>query len=885
MKRILPFSILLLTAAAAQAQQVDTLARLNPTHTDSLISHHCEIIIRAEQINIPAFTTIQPALMRIAGVQVTPYSGAPGTWATVRIRGATNLTGSSQPLYVVDGVPVYNTDVTPERWANTDSFFQTNNSSVYPNIPTPNTPNANPLLDLPVDDVAQITVLRGAAATAQYGLQGANGVILISTRQGADGRTQPQPLRVNYSGWGGVQQVRQRYELLNGRQYAELVNTAAATYLNSQPPYSAADLSSLQEVDWQDELFRPAGIQSHNLSVDGLTGNTRYYAAADYLNQAGVVVKSGMSRGSLRLNLDQQLTDKLRVGLRTSASQTDQHYPGQQLDAGPLIQGFLQGIPSVPARTAYYSSYVPEPRYALDNFFQTARTRRLITQLNATYQLTPSLSLSARGSREKVDAEGLGFSPDGVGAGPRPVVRTTTSTTTARNWVVDAALRYEHTFLDNHAVTAALHYLRQQDQRELEYNYKSSSSGSFFRAEEKRPALHSPSVVGGDTNAGRYEVQASMRTEFDSGNNASDKKVWLPGGQLSWHINKENFLVGNTQLTDLTLWGGSGKTGSFFSASRTTQHDAGLRAGLLGGRLTLEVAAYQRRTSRAQSSFLLTVPTPVGMSTFYTLSDITLLNKGLELSIGSSWQAGPLAGSSGLNAATNRNEVAEILPINGFDSFAPNGPEAGQPVSRFFVYELDGTSPAGTFNAGQRRYADRNKDGSRNYGDAYYENSGLPRYSLSFTQQLRFKRFQLDAQLDGLFGYQIQNSALLRLDLPSGYTNSTVRALNYWTPANQNTSVPRAGVGIGPYPLPTNADLENGSHLRLSQLTLSYEVLCTDTRKISVWVGGQNLFVTGPYRGFDPNVSSGGAGAYYAGQDTGVYPVARVWQLGLRGQF
>ncbi|UOQ53746.1 TonB-dependent receptor plug domain-containing protein [Hymenobacter cellulosivorans] len=881
MKQLVLVTPFLLTTLAARAQQPDTLAR---PATDSLRLISCGATSVTEQINLPAFTTIQPALSRIAGVQVTPYSGAPGAWATVRIRGAGNVTGSSQPLYVVDGVPVYNTDVTPERWDNRNPFYPTKDNSSFPNIATPSALGANPLLDLPVDDVDQIIVLRGAAATAQYGMQGSNGVILISTRQGADGRTQDQPLRVRYSGWGGVQQVRQRYELLNGRQYAQLANAATASSFGRPLPYSTADLSSLQEVDWQDELFRPAAVQSHNLSVDGLAGNTRYYVAADYLNQAGVIVKSGMSRGSLRFNLDQQITQKLRVGVRASASQTNQHHAGQELDAGSLVRSYLLGIPAVPARTS--SSYSPPaPRYALDDYSQTARTRRLVTQLNATYQFSPSLSLTARGSREKVDAEGLDYTPNGFGPGPVPVERTGTATTLAHNWVVAATLRFERTFREQHAVTAALNYLRQQDQRELEYTYEGMYSGGFLRSEEKRLAIHSPSVVAAYTYAGRYEAQASMRTEFASGENASDKKVWLPGGQLSWHINKERFLADHPRLTDLTLWAGSGKTSSFFVTDRTTQHDAGLRAGLLGGSLTLEVAAYQRRTSHSQASFLALVPTTIGIINLPTFPNITLLNKGLELTVGGSWQVGPVRGFSQLSAATNRNEVTELNPGDDFGRTVPSNLEVGQPVSRFRVYEADGTFPVGHPSAGQQRYADRNNDGHRDFGDIYYEGTGLPRYSLNFSQQLRLKHFQLDAQFDGLFGYQIQNSTLLRLDAPSGFANSSVRALNYWTPANQDTSVPRPGFANFSSPVPTNEDLENGSHVRLSQLTLSYEVLNTGPRKVSVWVGGQNLFVTGPYRGFDPNVSSGGAGPYYAGQDAGVYPVARMWQLGLRGQF
>ncbi|WP_460504101.1 TonB-dependent receptor plug domain-containing protein, partial [Hymenobacter agri] len=201
MPRSLPLATVLLAAAAVRAQQpVDSLASRPATvvPADSSRRSICVDPVTIVEQRLPTFTTIQPALTRVAGVQVTPYSGAPGAWSTVRIRGIANVTGSSQPLYVVDGVPAYNFEVSPEIWSASEGFFRS------PSTVTPHTPTANPLLDIPVEDIAQVEVLKGAAATARYGMQGTNGVILISTRRGADGGTTPQPLRVRYAGWGGV---------------------------------------------------------------------------------------------------------------------------------------------------------------------------------------------------------------------------------------------------------------------------------------------------------------------------------------------------------------------------------------------------------------------------------------------------------------------------------------------------------------------------------------------------------------------------------------------------------------------------------------------------------------------------------------------------------
>ena len=882
MIRILPVGILLLvTTAAAQGQPVGPLA---PPATDSLGALRLGAIREPSTIQVSRqllpLTTVQPALSRVAGVQVTPYSGAPGAWSTVRIRGVANVTGSSQPLYVVDGVPAYNTDVTPEKWDGSSGGIDRNGSSSTL-LHTPHTPTANPLLDIPVEDIATVEVLKGAAATARYGMQGTNGIILITTKRGADGQLAPQPLRVRYAGWGGVQQVRQRYALLNARQFAGIANEAAAT--NGRPaPYSPTDLTSLSETDWQDRVFRVAGIQSHNLSVDGLAHRTRYYVAADYLRQTGVVVGSDLSRYQLRANLDQQLTGKLSLGLRASASQTDQNYAGTEFDGGPLLQNALIGIPAVLARRATGPlNSPPDPLNELNHYRSTPRTRRLLAQLSATYQLSPELTLTLRGSREQADARKLGYAPEDYLAPVPDIVETATSTTSQHNWVADAGLRYQHTFAGRHALTATFTYLRQQYERMLEYRMQTRYSSSFIGSAEKSAPIHSPSASFVYTYDGRYEVQGSLRAEmvFGPGSFAKNSR-FLPGAQLSWHAHKEAFLAGASGLSDLTFWAGAGQTSTFFSPDRTTHHDAGLRLGLLGGRLTLAAAAYQRRTRHAQTALPYTLFSPNGINIGYLYPDVKLLNQGLELTLGSTWKLGNISGTTQLAAATNRNEVEDIsLPSGSYI----NGLEKGQPLNRFFVYEQDGTYPAGSPDAGQVRFRDRNGDGRAGFGDGYYQGSGLPRYTLGLYQQLRLRRFQLEAQLDGLFGYQILNPMLRYLDDPSGFENSSVRALNYWTPSNQNTSVPRPGSRSSPFL--SDQALESGNHVRLSQLTISYDVLPGGPRKISVWAGGQNLFVTGRYRGFDPNVSSGGAAPLQAGRDASVYPVARVWQLGVRAAF
>lgn len=881
---LLPASIFLLTVTTAKAQKSDSLVT---SASDSLRHAQpplCKLVTTQSQPSyLPLFTTIQPILSRIAGVQVTPYSGAPGAWAAVRIRGVANVTGNSQPLYVVDDVPVYNTEITPEKWTAAYLFFNSQGQQYTPSITTPFTPSGNPLLDMPVEDVESVEVIKGAAATARYGMQGTNGVIRINTRRGANGRAILQPLRVRYAGWGGVQQVRQRYDLLNAQQYAALANVAAAN--NSRPaPYTPADLTNLGPADWQDRAFHTAGIQNHNISLDGLGQHTRYYVAADYLNQTGVVVNSHLSRYSLRANVDQQLTPKLLLSLKAAGSRLDQHQPSFEPDAGSFLRNVLL---APPALNSGNNPQIKDPLPSAIDVYRTPRTYRILTQLGATYTFSPDLLLSVRGSFEQVDVRAPYHRPD-FSYSTTYTTYTETATTHAHNWVREAVLRYQHTFRERHALTTSLSYLGQKLEQRLKNREDSYTTDTrsqmlndghgyreFSQSWHPTSAVHSPTAVVNYSYAGRYEIGASLRSDFV--NNAYDKfeHYWFPGAELRWHLGKEAFLADVAWLSALTLQTGVGRTSSYFTPDRTTQYDAGLHLGMLGNKLTLDATFYQRRTQNAQA--LLTLPVSNGYDVYYLFPTIALQNRGLELSLGSYWQLGKVQGSSTLAAATNHNRITESnISTNG--SLAGKGLEKDGSVGQFFAYEQDGTYPVGSPKAGQIRYRDRNNDGQ--VDDGYYQGSGLPRYTLNLYQQLRIQRFQLEAQLDGLFGYQLLNTTLASLDNPWGYYNTSMRALNYWTPANQNTSIPRPGLSQ-PSTLSSQA-LASGNHLRLSQLKLSYTLPSTGTRNLSVWLGGQNLFVTGRYRGFDPNVSAGGAAPLQAGQDASVYPVARVWQLGLR---
>jgi hypothetical protein len=302
----------------------------------------------------------------------------------------------------------------------------------------------------------------------------------------------------------------------------------------------------------------------------------------------------------------------------------------------------------------------------------------------------------------------------------------------------------------------------------------------------------------------------------------------------------------------------------------TDQLEAGLRLGQPGGRFSGQVVAYQRQTNHALLTTVVLLPTASGSAYFAFYDEGTIRNQGLELTGTANWRAGRVQGTTRLVASLNRNRVQG-------DEYGRKSPIFdNQPASTVYGFRQDGLSATGAVV-----FKDINNNGQRDPGDQTSLGSGIPAQLASLSQQVQLGRLALDVQLDGLFGYQVLNHQLAYLDAPSGATNNATTVRNYWTPTNTATTVPAPNRTTIYGPI-SDRLLENGSHVRLSSLTLSYHLRQTATQDLSLWVGTQNLFVLGSYRGYDPNVSSGGSAPAQAGQDYGAVPVPRTWLLGVR---
>ena len=875
-----------------------------------------------------AFLTVQDQLRTVAGVQVTPYDGSPGSGQVVRIRGASQIIGSGQPLYVVDGLPALNDELTPDQWlftSNIPSPFGANSYVTGATAPEQHAEaGANPLQLLPPESIESIEVLAGPAAVARYGPLGANGVISIRTRRpaAADGASgASQPLRVRYTAYAGVQQVRQRYELLGASEFANIANQAFLNRNGSGVTVPFANTQLGAGTDWQREAYHLAGLQQHQLSLEGRTPRTGYLLSADYRQQAGVLRGSDLSRYGLRLALDQHPTERLALRATVAVGQTDQRLPYNEGPSG-AVRAALQAPPTAPVRDAQgaYSGYDynvnnPTTRFAnplaiSDYTYRQPRTRRLLAQLAADYQPAPGLTVQAALNLQLTQLDAASYyTPRLFIYGP-PTSNEQYGTQTYQNNQVQARL--------------AAHYERQLGQHhhlglEVDYQYQQANYRTSLKTQYP---FYGPggTMVGGST-AGLelsalprlHRPWARLHYAFDSTLTAevglsyahfkeAEKTEYYPSAQLGWH--PRALALGASQPLPLSLWVGAARTSvlgygagifgpyslvspppasynlPYFSRRqgplRTDQLEVGLRLGQPAGPFSVQVVAYQRQTEHVLLSTLGILPTASGYSYYYFFNEGQLRNQGLELTLAGTWRAGRVQGTTRLAASLNRNR------LHG-DEYAVQTDAAfdNHPAGTFYGLQQDGLTANGAL-----RYLDANGDGNRDFRDRQYLGSGIPAQLASLSQQLRLGRLALDVQLDGQFGYQVLNSQLASLDTPTGYANNATTVRNYWTPTNPNTTVPAPG---REYFLPayvtdpvSNRLLENGSHVRLSSLTLTYRLRQTATQDLSLWVGAQNLFVLTSYRGYDPNVSSGGSAPGQAGLDYGAVPVPRTFLLGVR---
>src|ERR1035437_4631236 len=725
---------------------------------------------------------------KAAGVNVIQTSGQPGAAVSIRIRGGNSINGNNEPLYVIDGFPVYNEN------ANADAGSVSGAS-------------INALASLNPSDIESIDVLKDASATAIYGARGSNGVVQITTKKGKAGKTQ-----ISYETYFGVQQLGRKIPLLNAQQFGQLRNDAIQTSNDVVTKtgsgvikplyYSAAQLDSLGSVttDWQSAAFRDAPVQNHQISITGGDDKTHFAITGNYFKQDGILLNSDFERYSSRLNLDRKISDKFKVGENITLSQTS----ANEAPTG-IVNTILAVRPDFPIYNADGSFTYKQPGEAalgnpiatLVNQTNLSKTFRLIGNLYGEYIVFPGLTAKVTFGLDKINNNQSRYVPSTLseGNGIGYAYRGTKSTTT---WSNENTLNYVKQIKENSFNLLA--GFSQEKTQIWGFNAANSGfsndilldnslgAGTTVLTPSSRNTLSTLESFFGRFRYSlkeKYTFEATARADGSSRFGKNNKWGYFPSAAVSWDLAKENFLknsklvsnakvrlsVGQTGNQEIGLYNSQALLGYYsyivgdklvagyaptgianpdLTWETTTQYDAGFDFGFFNNRISLVIDAYYKKTS----NLLLNVTLPATSGQLTGLeNDGTVENKGLEITLNTeNVSTKSFTWNTNLNFSLNRNKILSLGDgvdyINNYNTDGTFISKVGQPVGSFYVLLADGVAQAtDDLNnnptnktptiPGYQKYKDINHDGKISIAnDRVIVGSAQPKFSFGITNTL-----------------------------------------------------------------------------------------------------------------------------------------------------
>ena len=667
--------------------------------------------LQSDDFNQGAQTSANQLIQgRSAGVQITQSSAQPGGGFSVRVRGATSIGAGNEPLYVIDGLP------------------------------------AAPINALNPSDIQSIEVLKDASATAIYGSRGANGVILITTKQGKTGK-----LQVNYETYAGFQQVENKLDLLSGPEYASFIN-GVLTDNGDMPRFTPEELSAIGAgTDWQDELFRTAKVQNHQFSVSGGNEDTKFYASLNYYNQEGVVISSGIKRYTAKVNVS-HTGERFNFGinLNTSVVQDDNVRLGNDFNTrAGVIGSALQYDPTQPVydeNGEYTRSDVDlnNPVALAETYRPRQETDRTFGTTFVEYEFVKGLSAKANLGIDRSNGRSDLFVSPATKLGEQLSGQASISQGKTTSYLMELTSNYEHDFGEDHSLTALLGVSYQEfnfegfnaesrDFPSQQFGTNNLSAGNIdtYNVGSSRNRNQLLSYIGRANYIykGRYLLTATIRADGSSRFGENNKYGYFPSVALGWRLSDEPFLEDSDVLSDLKLRGSYGVTGNqeignytaisilgkvgdaVFNGSTSTaiapltlpnpdlkweqteQTNVGVDFGFFNNRLTGSADYYVKKTS----DLLLSLPVPLTSGFGVTQANVgDSRNEGFEFLLESKNFVGDFKWSTSLNFSTVKNKVTNLgeLPfiyqgnLRFLDDFTIL--KVGESLNSYFGYKTDG---------------------------------------------------------------------------------------------------------------------------------------------------------------------------------------------------
>ncbi|MCF2497390.1 SusC/RagA family TonB-linked outer membrane protein [Dyadobacter chenhuakuii] len=889
------------------------------------------ISINYDKFKDRSFSNVTQSLAgTLPGVSISQSQGAPGASPVIKIRGVSSITAGTNPLIVVDGVPLENFNL---------------------NLINP-------------QDIESIEVLKDASSAAIYGSRGSSGVILVTTKMGKPGKVSVSA-NVEY----GSQKVVRRVKMMDAQQYIETYKDAKNNAWIAQGG-KASDPNSVRPAtlkipedftnnpqqfgkgtNWQDVMFRTAPSYNAQVTISGGTEKTQYMFSAAYLDQTAVLDANYYKRLSVRSNVKTQINKRLSVGLNLGITSIFDRTEGTQGKSDVISLG-LQSNPHFPVYNENGNLGFRDPNSAWFRFtsfgdmnlwhpysltrevdksrksFNTLATGFLEYEIVDNLRFRTSLSGNLYNSRNAFywnDKQKYGYSAVLAAQG-------NAGDAYMFNWLSENTLTYEKK-IGEHALTGLLGYTSQKQRDETMYVAANNFPNDLVHT------LNAGTVTAGNTTASewsllsylarvqynfknKYFLTGAIRRDGMSRFGEDNKWGYFPSVSAGWLISDESFLSGVNAINSLKLRASYGVTGNnqipnYGSISllasapyvngttianglkvsnlansglrweKTNQFNVGVDLAIFNNRVNLSAEYYNSITR----DMLLFVPVPDITGFSSQLTNIgKMRNRGVELNISTKNLAGAVTWTTDFNVSRNRNKVLQLgpgnAPIQYVDNVVTVRTEVGQPVSNFYGYVFDGVfNNQGEIDAyphhasttpGDPRVRDVNGDGKISDADRTILGNYQPDFTAGITNTVGYKGFELSFLFQGSFGGEIANNNVRYLGTWDNGRNFFESMYNYWRseaqPGDGKHFKPSVNY-LGLQKQFSSYWVEDASFVRLRNVRVSYSLPAKWTNKLKigsarVYVNAENVHLFSKYTGYDPENTTYGTTSYSSSMET-----------------
>jgi TonB-dependent starch-binding outer membrane protein SusC len=853
-----------------------------------------------ENVSVQGFE--QALQGRMPGVVINGNAGTLGAQQSIRVRGVGSINANNQPLFVVDGM-ILNSDV--------DGALVLGG------------PGTNPLMGLNPNDIESIDVLKDAASAAIYGSRGSNGVVVITTKSGK--YNQKPSVSLNY--YAGTSSPTRQYDLMTGPEYARVWNYGSEVrgFNRTDHPGQFYDVDAQPTANWLDLVSQNGFVQETSASVSGGTQSTKYYLGATYRDEDGWIKTTNLKRYSFRLNLEQQINDKLTAGLQLNPSRTINTRQNEDNNVSSPQTFSVLFFPNVDpfdengntrggiVRTDLgFASFAGTPLANLEGQDITLGINQVLANAYAEYRILPNLKLRSELGSQLGQYEDLykaaSYTTDGFGAGGVGQA----SLQSVYNWSWQTTANYANE-VGRSRYDVTLGYTMNREQVTT-FNV----AGNTFASDALKTLNSAAEITSGGGTAtdvtflgylgrlnysfdDKYLLSASMRIDGSSRFGVNNRFGYFPAVSAGWIISEEDFFGNNTNIDFLKLrgsWGISGNAGigNFDSRGlvgfgndynmlpgfmftrlenadleweKNTTVDVALEFGILNNRISGSLGYYNRLTT----DLLLDVPIPQTtgiVNAVITQNAGEMVNRGFEFMLDFNILNGPFQWNLGFNGATVDNEVLKLVDNNmdGEDDDIFIGQSlirTGESVGSWYLVEYAGVNPEN----GDARF--RNLDGEESSAysldDRIVAGTYIPKISGGITSNMAFMGFDFSMLWQFASGHQLYRNEgrFLETQLASVF-NQDRSQLDHWRPDNTDTDVPEARRASNGNQHSTRY-LSDADFIRLKNVQLGYTFknLGMNNTNVRLFVAGQNLLTFTDFDGLDPEASGQDASGVVAG--------------------